>query len=101
MLHRSSSCKKNAHVVWDEDNLKENAEVQKEYSHCKIQEPKTPYHAPIPDGDVDDDMKPLDLDEAGKQQLLHGVRHSSHRPTAMLLSLPSWAWLHTIGLPTP
>eukprot|EP00775_Hariotina_reticulata_P003965 gene3965-4218_t len=73
MLHRSSSSKKNAHVVWDEDNLKENAEVQKEYSHCKIQEPKTPYHAPLPDGDLDDDMKPLDLDEEGKQQLLHGA----------------------------
>ncbi|KAF8061889.1 hypothetical protein HT031_004149 [Scenedesmus sp. PABB004] len=56
--------KKAARVVWDEDNLAANTEIQKEYSGVKIAEPKTPYHAPLPpiDGD-DEDMRPLELDD--------------------------------------
>eukprot|EP00879_Flechtneria_rotunda_P005809 GHRR01006113.1.p1 GENE.GHRR01006113.1~~GHRR01006113.1.p1 ORF type:complete len:242 (+),score=81.94 GHRR01006113.1:180-905(+) len=65
ILLRTSSSKKNSHVVWDEDNLRENAEIQKDYTGIRIQEPKTPYHAPIADGDLlDEDMNPLELDGA-------------------------------------
>jgi hypothetical protein len=37
-LRRTSSSKKN--VVWDEDNLRENEEIQKDYQHVRISEPK-------------------------------------------------------------
>jgi hypothetical protein len=51
------------HVVWDEDNLKQNEEIQKEYSAVRISEPKTPYRPPLPSDSLEDDMKPLQLDE--------------------------------------
>ena len=50
-------------VVWDEDNLKANEEIQQEYSAVRIQEPKTPYRPPLPSDSLEDDMKPLQLDE--------------------------------------
>lgn len=63
---RQSSSKKGSHVVWDEENLKVNAEIQKEYSGIKVDEPKTPYHRPLSADDeyqeYDEDMKPLELD---------------------------------------
>lgn len=65
MLDRSSSSKKDMHVVWDEDNLKQNEEIQKEYSNVRIQEPKTPYRPPLPSDSLEDEMKPLQLDEGG------------------------------------
>lgn len=64
---RQSSSKKGSHIVWDEDNLRTNAEIQKEYSGIKVDEPKTPYHRPLSADDdpqgLDEDMKPLELDE--------------------------------------
>lgn len=63
MLNHSSSSKKGMHVVWDEDNLKQNEEIQKEYSAVRISEPKTPYRPPLPSDSLEDDMKPLQLDE--------------------------------------
>jgi len=63
MLERSSSSRKNLHVVWNEENLKENEEIQKEYSAVRIQEPKTPYRPPLPSDSLEDEMKPLQLDE--------------------------------------
>lgn len=72
MLKQSSS-KKSSHVVWDEENLKVNAEIQKEYSGIKVDEPKTPYHRPLSADDefqgFDEDMKPLELDEGRLVQL--------------------------------
>lgn len=58
---------KGGRVVWDEENLRENAEIQKQYSAVRIAEPKTPYRAPL-EADEDheelaEDMKPLDLDD--------------------------------------
>lgn len=50
-------------MVWDEDNLKQNEEIQKEYSGVRIQEPKTPYRPPLPSDSLEEDMKPLQLDE--------------------------------------
>jgi hypothetical protein len=51
------------HVIWDEDNLQQNEEIQKEYSTVKINEPKTPYRPPLASDSLEDDMKPLQLDE--------------------------------------
>jgi hypothetical protein len=53
------------HVIWDEENLKQNEEIQKEYSNVRIQEPKTPYRPPLPSDSLEDEMKPLQLDEGG------------------------------------
>lgn len=64
-LARSNSSKKDLHVVWDEDNLKANEEIQKDYSQVKIQEPKTPYRPPLPADSLEDEMKPLQLDDEG------------------------------------
>lgn len=63
MLRRSSTSKKDAHVVWDEENLRENEEIQKQYSSVRIAEPKTPYRPPLPSDSLDDDLGPLQLDE--------------------------------------
>lgn len=64
MSRRSSSSRK---VVWDEENLKENEEIQKEYSAVRIQEPKTPYRPPLASDSLEDEMRPLQLDEGGRQ----------------------------------
>lgn len=64
MLRQSSSKKA---VVWDEENLKTNEEIQKQYSNVKIAEPKTPYRPPLLDAELDEDMRPLELDEEGEQ----------------------------------
>jgi hypothetical protein len=63
MLNRSNSSKKNAHVVWDEDNLKQNEEIQKEYAAVRIAEPKTPYRPPLPEDSLEEDLRPLQRDE--------------------------------------
>jgi hypothetical protein len=60
---RQSSSKKDAHVVWDEENLKTNEEIQKQYSTVKIAEPKTPYRPPLVDAEMDEEMRPLELDD--------------------------------------
>lgn len=62
-LNRSSSSRKDMHVVWDEDNLQQNAQIQQEFSGVKIQEPKTPYRPPLPSDSLSDEMRPLQLDE--------------------------------------
>jgi Protein phosphatase inhibitor 2 (IPP-2) len=72
-MKRSSDGTRNAaRVVWDEENLKANAEIQQAYAGVRIAEPKTPYHSAAPVGDSeDDDMKPLELDGgAGKCTML-------------------------------
>lgn len=63
MIGRSSSSKKQ--VVWDEDNLQQNEEIQKQYSAVCIAEPKTPYRPPLPADSLEDEMRPLQLDEGG------------------------------------
>jgi hypothetical protein len=64
---RQSSSKKASHVVWDEENLKSNLEIQKQYSAVKIAEPKTPYRPPLLDAELDEEMRPLELEEEGEQ----------------------------------
>jgi hypothetical protein len=64
---RQSSSKKASHIVWDEENLKSNLEIQKQYSAVKIAEPKTPYRPPLLDAELDEEMRPLELDEEGEQ----------------------------------
>lgn len=54
-------------MVWDEENLKDNEEIQKEYSQVRIQEPKTPYRPPLPADSLEEEMKPLQLDEGEHQ----------------------------------
>lgn len=65
---RQSSSKKGSHVVWDEENLKSNLEIQKEYTAVKIAEPKTPYRPPLLDAELDEEMRPLELDEKAAEQ---------------------------------
>jgi hypothetical protein len=67
---RQSSSKKGSHVVWDEENLKSNLEIQKEYSAVKIAEPKTPYRPPLLDAELDEEMRPLELDDKGEQRTI-------------------------------
>lgn len=64
------SSAKGGRVVWDEENLRENAEIQKEYSAVRIAEPKTPYRPPLESAEQeeDEDMKPLELDQCAWQQ---------------------------------
>lgn len=82
---RQSSSKKNAHVAWDEENLKVNLEIQKEYSGVKIQEPKTPYRPPLPDAELgDEEMRPLELDDEGN------VTYTLHLPDLITAEHP---WL--------
>eukprot|EP00798_Chlamydomonas_sp_ICE-L_P021339 gene21339-28274_t len=52
---------KKGSIVWDEKNLEENERIKAELIPCKINEPKTPYQPPLPDGDLDD-LEPLSLD---------------------------------------
>ena len=39
------------HATWDEGNLARNEDIKAELNPTKIDEPKTPYHAPV-DPDV-------------------------------------------------
>eukprot|EP00892_Ulva_mutabilis_P000620 jgi/Ulvmu1/10559/UM065_0013.1 len=45
---------------WNEDNLEANEVIKSELKPTKIDEPKTPYHAPV---DPEIDMEPLDLED--------------------------------------
>ncbi|BDA44181.1 hypothetical protein COCOBI_05-3650 [Coccomyxa sp. Obi] len=63
-LHRSSKS-----IHWDEANLEENEKIKAELMPTKINEPKTPYHAPLGEEDELDegaaDMAPLTLEDEG------------------------------------
>lgn len=85
MLNHSSSSKKGMHVVWDEDNLKQNEEIQKEYSAVRISEPKTPYRPPLPSDSLEDDMKPLQLDEGAF------VGHNSSSSSTAAAAAAEWS----------
>eukprot|EP01025_Chloroclados_australasicus_P050645 TRINITY_DN5847_c1_g1_i1.p2 TRINITY_DN5847_c1_g1~~TRINITY_DN5847_c1_g1_i1.p2 ORF type:complete len:183 (-),score=44.02 TRINITY_DN5847_c1_g1_i1:278-826(-) len=57
-IHEGHHSRKRA--GWDEDNLEKNEVIKAELNPTKIDEPKTPYHAPVnPDAG---DMEPLDLE---------------------------------------
>lgn len=55
--------KKGMSLRWDEENLAVNEKIKEELNPIKITEPKTPYRGPL-DPESDDDMPPLNLDEA-------------------------------------
>ncbi|KAK9915909.1 hypothetical protein WJX75_005872 [Coccomyxa subellipsoidea] len=54
-------------IHWDEANLEENEKIKSDLMPTKINEPKTPYHAPLgEDDDLDEDaadMAPLTLED--------------------------------------
>lgn len=70
-MKRPGSARKPSHVVWDEHNLQENDKIKAQLSTVKIDEPKTPYHGPVHDDDLDGDMKPLTLDDTEPASTSH------------------------------
>lgn len=76
------------HIVWDEDNLKQNEEIQKEYSVVRISEPKTPYRPPLPSDSLEDEMKPLQLDE--------GELHAD-KPWCCCVAAAGWCPSHLLS----
>ncbi|EIE25937.1 hypothetical protein COCSUDRAFT_64907 [Coccomyxa subellipsoidea C-169] len=62
-----SATRSSKSIHWDEANLEENEKIKAELMPTKINEPKTPYHAPLGESDDPDegaaDMAPLTLED--------------------------------------